>query len=135
MSAIAAITIADGKGSPIDHVFQPIASGFDSLYRTQNSVLPLIGQEIVRTSIKKVNPNVQSVIVAIELPALETATDANSSGYTAAPKVAYTSRATVTFMLPNRGTAAQRTDLRVLLKNLLANAQIIDVVDNLTPAY
>lgn len=135
MSSIATITIADGKATPENHVYQPITSGNDSLYRTQVSTLPLIGQELITAKMKKVNPNVSSVVVGIELPALETATDANSSGYTAAPKVAYTNRVTVTFMLPNRGTAAQRTDLRTLIKNLLSNAQIVDLVDNLTPGY
>lgn len=135
MSSIATITIADGKGTPENHVFQPINSGNDSLYRTQVSTLPLVGQELITAKVKKVNPNVNSVVVGIELPALETAANANSSGYTAAPKVAYTNRVTVTFMLPTRGTAAQRTDLRTLIKNLLSNAQIVDLVDNLTPAY
>lgn len=135
MSAIAAITVADGKGTPVNHVYQPIESGKQSLYRTQDSALPLLGQEVVKVSIKTVNPQVKSVVVSLDLPALESATGANSSGYTAAPKVAYTNRVTCTFMLPDRGTAAQRTDLRTLLKNLLANAQIIDAIDNLTPAY
>lgn len=135
MSDISTITIADGKGTPENHVYQPINSGNDSLFRTATSTLPLIGQELITAKIKKVNPNVNSVVVGIELPALETATDANSSGYTAAPKVAYVNRVTMTFMLPTRGTAAQRTDLRTLAKNLLANAQIVDFVDNLTPGY
>lgn len=135
MSAIAAITIADGKATPVNHVFNPIESGMASMYRTSDSTLPLIGQEIARVVQKKVNPQVQSVTVALDLPALETATDANASGYTAAPKVGYVNRVTMTFMLPIRGTAAQRTDLRVLAKNLLANAQVVDAIDNLTPAY
>lgn len=135
MSSIATITIADGKATPENHVFDPINSGNDSLYRTKVSTLPLVGQEQITAKIKKINPNVSSVVLGIELPALETATDANSSGYTAAPKVAYVNRITMTFMLPTRGTAAQRTDLRTLAKNLLANAQVVDFVDNLTPAY
>lgn len=135
MSAIATITIADGKGTPENHVYNPIESGLQALYRTQNASLPLIGQEVLKVHTKKVSPQVQSVTLMLELPALETATDANSSGYTAAPKVAYINRATCTFMLPVRGTAAQRTDLRTLIKNALANAQVIDAIDNLTPAY
>lgn len=135
MSAIAAITIADGKGTPENHVYNPIESGLSSIYRTNVTTLPLIGQEVLKVMQKKVNPSIQSVTLALDLPALETATDANSSGYTAAPKVGYVNRVTVVFMLPNRGTAAQRTDLRTLLKNALSNAQIVDAIDNLTPAY
>lgn len=135
MSAIAAITIADGKATPLNHVYNPILSGLISQYRTADSSLPLVGQEVISIRQKAVNPQVQSVTVALDLPALETATGANSSGYTASPKVAYTNRVTCTFMLPNRGTAAQRTDLRTLLKNLLSNAQVVDFIDNLQPAY
>lgn len=135
MSAIAAITIADGKGSPVNHTYNPILSGLTAQFRTADGALPLIGQETITIRQKVVNPQVQSVVINLDLPALETATGANSSGYTASPKVAYTNRVSVTFMLPNRGTAAQRTDLRVLLKNLLANAQVVDYVDNLQPAY
>ena len=135
MSAIAAITIADGKATPVNHVYNPILSGLTSQYRTADGSLPLVGQEVISIRQKVVNPQVQSVTVALDLPALETATGANSSGYTASPKVAYTNRVTCTFMLPNRGTAAQRTDLRTLLKNLLSNAQVVDFIDNLQPAY
>lgn len=135
MSAIAAITVADGQATPVNHVYQPIESGLSSFYRTQTSSLPLIGQESIRVTQKAVNANVKSVVVSLELPALETAASANSSGYTAAPSVAYTNRVTCSFMLPNRGTAAQRTDLRTLLKNLLANAQVVDAIDNLTPPF
>lgn len=135
MAAIAAITIADGKGTPLNHVFNPIASGIESMFRTANADLPLVGQEKLALRMKKVNPSVDAVVIGLELPALETATSANSSGYTAAPKVAYSNRATVTFMLPARGVKAQRTDLRVLLMNLLANPQVIDYIDNLTPSY
>lgn len=135
MASIAAITIADGKGTPENHVYNPIESGTESLWRTEVSTLPMIGQETLKVSIKKINPQVQSVTLALDLPALETATDANQSGYTAAPKVGYVTRVTCVFMCPIRGTAAQRTDLRVLLKNALANAQVVDAIDNLKPAF
>lgn len=135
MAAITAITIADGKGTPLNHIYNPINSGNDALWRTSDGALPFIGQERVTVKLKAINASVNSVVVGLELPALETATDANSSGYTAAPKVAYVNRVTMTFMLPNRGLPAQRTDLRTLAKNLLANATIVDYIDNLAPAY
>lgn len=135
MSAIATITIADGKGTPANHVFNPIKSGERSLYRTSDGALPLIGQETIQTTVKDLNAQLKSVVIVMGLPALETATAANSSGYTAAPKVAYENKVKIEFFLPNRGLPAQRTDLRVLLKNLLTNAAIIDLVDNLVPAH
>lgn len=134
MASIANIVIADGKATPLNHTYVPIQDGPESILRTQDSTLPLIGQEVIKVKVGAVNVNVNKTELSIDLPALETATAANSSGYTAAPKVAYTNRVVVSFMLPTRGTAGQRTDLRVLLKNLLTNAIVIDAIDNVVPA-
>lgn len=135
MSAIAAITVADGKATPLNHVFYPIESGKSSLYRTAIASLPLTGQEVLQNTIRELNANISMVTLILGLPALETATGANSAGYTAAPKVAYSNKVKVEFFLPVRGTPAQRTDLRVLLRNLLADPQVVDAVDNLISAY
>lgn len=135
MGTTANIAINDGKGTPETHTFKPITSGPSATYRTADAALPLVGQETINTSVKRRSPGLMQVDVVLELPALETATGANSSGYTAAPKVAYSNKVKLEFFLPDRGTPAQRTDLRVLLKNLLSDAQIIDLVDNLTPSY
>lgn len=135
MSAIATITIADGKATPENHVFNPIRSGERSLYRTAISTLPLIGQESISATIRDVNANLKVVTLVLSLPALETATAANSEGYTAAPKVAYENKVKLEFFAPNRGLPSQRTDLRVLTRNLLSAQSVIDLIDNLTPAY
>lgn len=137
MSAIAAIVINDGQATPVAHTFNPVASSPDALYREAQSGLALIGQGRIGTSTKltKNGDGVNRVTVKLELPALETITAQNAQGYTAAPKVAYTNTVIVSFLLPGRGTAAQRKDLRVLLGNLLANAQVIDLVENLNVQY
>lgn len=135
MATIANIAVQDGKATPLTHTFNAIKSGESSLWRTSDSALPLVGQEVIKVTLKSVSPGVKNVVVSLDLPALETATGANSSGYTAAPKVGYTNRLVCSFLLPERGTAAQRTDLRVLLKNLLTNAIVIDSIDNLTPPF
>ncbi len=137
MSAIAAIVINDGQATPVAHTFNPIVSGPDQLYRESQSGLALVGQGRVTMS-EKLIPNgdgVNRVTLRLELPALETVTAQNAQGYTAAPKVAYTNTVIVQFLLPGRGTAAQRKDLRVLTANLLANAQVVDLVENLATPY
>lgn len=135
MSAIAAITIADGKAVPENHTFNPVESGSSSRYRTAVSTLPTVGQELISSRYREVNPTLHSVSMVLDLPALETASGANEAGYTAAPKVAYNHKVKVEFFLPTRGTAAQRKDLRVLLSNLLLNAQVVDLIDNLAAQY
>lgn len=135
MASIASIAINDGKATPATHTFAPQTAGRDASYRTNDTTLPLVGQEWIRTTVKRVSPSLNEVQVVLELPALETATGANSSGYTAAAKVAYAVKAKMVFFLPERSTPDHRKDLRVLVSNLLANAQIIDLIDNLTPNH
>lgn len=136
MAQIANIAIADGASSPVTHTFFPLASKPDALYRESLSALPLVGQGIVSlVNRSPANAQLQRVRIKLELPALETATGNNAEGYTAAPKVAYTNSVVVDMILPARGTVQQRKDLRVMLSNLLKDAQVIDLVDNLNTPY
>lgn len=130
MSVINAIAINDGKATPVAHTFNPVQSSPDALYRENLSSLPLIGQGTVILRTRAVG-DLNRVKLTLQLPVLETATGANAQGYTAAPKVAYHSTVNVEFILPSRGTAEQRKDLRVMLSNLLLNSQVVDNVDNL----
>jgi len=133
MSAIASIAILDGQGTPVTHTMYPLRSGDKSTWRENQAGLALIGQGVVDMTVKQGPLN--KVRLLLELPALETATGANSAGYTAAPKVAYSNKAIVELFLPSRATAAQRKDLRVLLSNLLLNATVIDSIENLNVPY
>lgn len=136
MSAIANIAIQDGKSKPDTHTFIPIKSGLESQWRENQPGLPLVGQAVI-SSVLKLNPQngLNRVKLVLELPALETAAAANSQGYTAAPKVAYSNRVTIEMVLPSRGTDVQRRDLRVLAQNLLADPVVIDLIENLSTPY
>lgn len=136
MSAIANIAIQDGQATPATHTFYPVASGNDSVWRENQSALPLVGQGTVHQTLKlDSKTGLNRVRLVLDVPALETATAANSQGYTAAPKVAYSNRVTVEFILPSRGTAAQRKDLRVMLSNLIKDGTIVDTIDSLNMPY
>lgn len=137
MSAIANIVINDGQAAPVAHTFYPQASDPDAIFRESLAGIALVGNGSVKATAKlsQAAEGMNRVRVVLALPALETVTAQNSAGYTAAPKVAYTNQVSVDFILPNRGTAQQRKDLRVLLSNLLANAQIVDMVENLNRPY
>lgn len=136
MAQIANIAIADGAATPVTHTFIPLASRPDALYREAISSLPLVGQGVVTlVNRSPANASLQRVRVKLELPALETASGNNAEGYTAAPKVAYVNSVVVDLILPNRGTVQQRKDLRVMLSNLLKDAQVVDLIDNLNNPY
>jgi len=136
MSAIAPIVINDGQATPVAHTFNPVKSGPVSQFRENISSLALIGQGTIDTKVVLDSGNgLNKVTLTLTLPALEVSTGSNTQGYTAAPKVGYTNKVSMTFFLPTRGTAAQRTDLRTMARNLLANPQLIDVVDNVLIPY
>lgn len=132
MANIANIVIADGAATPVNHTFHPIQASPDALFREGISSLAMVGQgRIGLRSVSPASASLQRVSMTLELPALETVTAQNADGYTAAPKVAYTNTVKVEFLLPARGTTQQRKDLRVMLRNLLADTQIVDLVDSL----
>ena len=136
MSAIANIAIQDGQGTPVTHTFYPIQTGPTTKLRENLTALPTLGQGVVSVVTRlDGKAGLNRVRVVLELPALESETGANSSGYTAAPKVAYMNKVTAEFILPSRGTAAQRKDLRTLMSNLVLNAVVSDSIDNLNQPY
>lgn len=136
MAQIANIVVADGASTPVNHTFAPVASSPVAIYRENISTLPVIGQGRVELSNKSgANASLQRVKISLALPALETISGENAAGYTAAPKVAYTNVVIIEMMLPARGTVQQRKDLRLMLSNLLKDAQVIDLVDNLNIPY
>ena len=136
MSAIANIAIQDGQGTPVTHTFYPIQTGPTTKLRENLTALPTLGQGVVSVVTRlDGKAGLNRVRVVLELPALEAETGANSSGYTAAPKVAYMNKVTAEFILPSRGTAAQRKDLRTLMSNLVLNAVVSDSIDNLNQPY
>ena len=136
MSAIANIAIQDGQATPVTHTFIPIKSGVEAQWRENRADLPLVGQPTISSVLKLNSRNgLNRVRLVLNLPALEAVAAANSQGYVAAPKVAYSNRVTIEMVLPSRGTASQRKDLRVLTRNLLADPAIVDMIDNLSTPY
>lgn len=138
MSSITTIVIADGKATPVSHTFYPSSSGFLSRWREQISGVPLIGQGVLGMLAKFDEKNasaLQKIRIVLELPVQEVAGTQNAAGYTAQPKVAFTNKVICEFFLPGRGDAAMRKDIRVMLKNLLGDATIVDAIDNLVMPY
>lgn len=136
MAAIAPITIDDGKATPQSHTFNPIASSPPHYRENGDASLPAVGEPEIMLSLRRstVGSSINRAKITLRIPSLE-ATGVAASGYEAAPAVAYFQMATVEFLLPERTTGDQRKDLRVQLANLLQNAQIGALVDDLETAY
>lgn len=137
MPNIANITIADGKTPTAEsHVFVPMKSGLNAEWKRTGVVgQPAVAMEQIGLSMKMSTQanGVNKVDIDLSLPVLEQTNGGTSQGYVAAPALAHVLRAKLTVFAHQRSDVAGRKDLRVLLINLLSNAQMIDAIDNLTP--
>lgn len=127
MVARANIVINDGATSPAAHTFSPIGkpggSEYD-FYVERTSGKPEFQAEVrVRTQIARSVGAPYKVFVSMILPKTVTVDSVES--------LDRQNRVDVTFTLASKGVTQDRKDLRVLLSNLLGNAQLIGIVDNL----
>lgn len=139
MAAIAPIAIADGKTpTAATHNFKPKASDPVATYRRDEVAgQPAIAWESISIKVKTAAANQDQNIIDIDLsiPVLEQVTGGTSSGYVAAPRVAHTMKAKVSFYVSNRSDIDGRKDLRVMLSNLLKHQAVIDAVDSFEKPY
>lgn len=140
MAAIAPIAVNDGQGTPVTHTFNPIQSVDPATYsRNGDTAVPVVGQEQILLSLKSADKASSDAVnrakITLRVPVLETPSGGSSSGYVAPPRVAYYLQVNVEALLPNRCTAAQRKDIRVMMANLLANAQVVSLIDTLERPY
>lgn len=137
MAAIAPITVADGKATPENHTFNPIETVPPLFRENGDTTIPADGQNAVVMAMRPAQgiSGVHKTSLTLRVPVLETVSGSTIGGYTPSPAVAYFMQAKVEFLLPARTTGAQRKDLRVLMQNLLANAQVVALVDTLEKPY
>ncbi len=138
MGQTTAITLADAQATPVNHVFNP--SSFDvatsTVWLTDTSRTNAVG--FWRISIQTTQPkqvsddSVYRVRVGLHEPSLEIpSTTGNSAGYVAGPRVAYTVRAFIEFVVPARATLQERKDIYKMASNLADNTQIKSAVEDL----
>lgn len=139
MAAIAPIALVDGQGTPVTHTYNPVMTGEKAMYkRNGDSAVPVVGFESLELGLKDANTSsdaVNRVKITLRIPVLETPTGGTPSGYVAPPRVAFTLMCNVEFILPNRSTAAQRKDMRILTSNALLNTQVAAVIEALERPY
>jgi hypothetical protein len=72
--------------------------------------------------------------VRVMVPTLETVSN-NSAGYVPAPRPAYVCQSKTEFWLPERASLLDRKNLLAYTKNVMANAAITNLVENLEGVY
>lgn len=145
MSAVTAIAIADAQGSPVTHTFTPLGPDANGVwwYEDQSQPTPVgywrISLQLTRTppagnGVASSSNRVNRVKIGFHIPTLETL-GTNDAGITPPPTVSYVTRSGCDIILPERNTLQNRKDLRKMLALLLADTQVINMVENLQNVY
>jgi hypothetical protein len=143
MPVISAVVINDGAGTPVAFTFTPLGKDekgvfwFEQTSPTPTSVIGAnrIGyrQERVFDAQKRLTGE-SRVTYTIHKPTLEVLGN-SSTGITPPPTVAYIEKCRLEFVLPERGTNQERTDIRAFARNLLGHAMAVSNIDTLQPSY
>jgi len=144
MSAIGNITINDGAASPVAHVFSPVNIDKDGIawWADRSGGIPL-GYPLISALIKQPSGNnlvslsnrVYRELVKIKVPVLEVTSPSTGSGINPAPTLSYSVDANLEMVFPERSSLQNRKDLRAFLRNLLADAMIQKMVEDLESPY
>lgn len=126
MSAIASITVYDGAATPVSHTLAPIYVRSEkgvatALWREQLASLPTEAQVSLTAKSEVLKSGVVRTEMTVAVPVMETVTNQNAAGYTAAPKVAYVDRFQLISFQHPRSTITSRRLARMLLVNVANN--------------
>lgn len=149
MPALAAITINDGQATPVAHTFNPAGpdeSGASYLYDRSGGIaigFPELSINLrqpqrvrnAKNSAFSTNDRVYRATIAVRVPTMDVTSPSTGSGIQPAPSKAYDTVVKMEFLLPERTTLQNRKDILAYAKNLLANAVVASVVQDLESIY
>lgn len=123
MSSIANIVAFDGQSTPVSHTFLADRTWTENgiayaSYKESLGGVPEYAQARVIISKRKLGKRVMRTAVRVEVPVMESINGQNSSGYTAAPEVAYTDVTEVVNYSHDRSVTAGRRGCRQLALNI-----------------
>lgn len=144
MAAVTSIVLADAQGTPVNHTFVPLGPDTNGVWWFEDqSAASAIGYN--RISLALTRPNnpgpgstsaerVARVKIGIHTPKLESL-GTNDAGLTPPPTVAYIPRTNVEFILSERTILQDRKDIRKYCQFLMADAQVVAMVESLQNVF
>lgn len=121
MSNIANIVVFDGAATPVSHTLLPVSvkSGPDGTivanWREGLAGVPKEAQIQASCTLRTLKSGIQQVVWRVDTPVMEAVAGQNSSGYTAAPKVAYVdSDVWIKYVHPRSTTTGRRLNKQML---------------------
>lgn len=133
-----AIALFDAAATPVSHNFATngavsISQGKDTLFRSEwvdRSAVSQIGNwKILMDYKQRGSDGTFKQLVHLAIPVLEVVSTSTYSGIAPAPTVAYTVAAKLEFTIPQRATLLDRQNIRKMVANLMANAQVVALVE------
>lgn len=137
MPQVANIVINDAAATPVAHTFGPARQSGD-LYEWHDRAPGVAAgfQKIsVLTRFGSSSNAGQKVTIKFTCPTLAVTAPNSGTGVQPNPVAAYTTLATVEFLLPNASSLQNRKDILAYVKNALANTQIAAMIENLDAPY
>lgn len=135
------IVLADALATPVNHTFIPMGRDKNGVFWFEDqSQSNAIGYWKISVDIKKPasapagsNSNGRSyrATVGLHEPILENVSNSTISGIAPAPTISYTPRVITEFVMPERTALIDRKNLRKMVANLINDANVVAVVENL----
>lgn len=139
MTAIAALTLADGLATPVNHTFSPVNIDQAGVARwADRSGGIALGYPVVSFSNRMPTKGSRNyrLMAKVVTPVLEQTSASTATGIQPAPTKAYDLIFTCEFVLPERSTLQQRKDLLAYAKNFLGSAAVVTpAVENFESVY
>lgn len=129
MPAMGPIAINDGKTTPVVHTFAPVRTDGSSGKLANRSASIPQGFETLEVTVREPQSATGSYRLdfSMTLPSVA-AVDGQD-------QVVRRSKATLTLNLSPLSSAQDRKDIRILLKNMLDNTLVTQVIENVEPLY
>lgn len=137
--AISSIVLDDDAATPVAHTFVASRTGIDPkgdqvAQWTDRSQAAPVGFWTITSKMSAPTPARPTwrLELALNEPILANITNSTVTGVEPAPEVAYVTRAQATLILPQRGSLQSRKDIQKMFANLLANAQVAAMIEDLS---
>jgi len=129
MPALAPIVINDGAATPVAHTFTPVTTNGSDAVSSNRAATILSGAEQLTTSVRAPQSPTASwkIEIGLVLPTVATVDGLD--------QVVRSSKSSLVINFAQSSTAAERKNMRVLLMNALANADLIKVIETPEPQY
>lgn len=145
MALATAIVLADAQATPVNHTFIPLGPDRNGVFwfEDQSQASPIgfwrISMESKRPGAPAQNDNSAKRMIRVKIglhqPVLENVTNATVSGIAPAPTVSYIPRSFAEFIIPERSALIDRQNMRKMMSNLLANAQVVAAAETLASLW